>query len=516
MKRWISYVVLGLIAQGSLCSAQGLGQAPLTEPERVVWLGVIGILQNGTAGNAWNEVTTFAVMNEIGAFSQLTDQDKGLRAYQYVGETARTDKQIGSTASTRGTTSLLEKPGLATLLALAIERGAVQQEKSGTDVTLRTSPAALFKVLYRSEDGSSAEDDPIYPWLNRVGFSATGPIDQSGGSNNGDLQQLSEWSVQLDLNFWGNRTVYSRDFVKYWRKTVGPAIDQRLMILSKASEDLPDFRPAMREAEKRVKALSQKGLSTRLDTEHFSSGEAIDALRADPIGQQMFKAVQEEARKAAQDAIASGEISPEQQKQLKQAVLDLSKSHRNLAEIKKDLDTKLQDVLAVPKLTAEYTNHKSEMGSNYSEAKFLCQYRVNLTNLKIFPEPFDLIGNAAASFYHHPDRTINQDSVRDYSFGLGAEFGFGDPFPRLISEGDASKITLSLNGKFARLESQGDEAGFAQAKLEIPIVAGVSIPLSVTYATRTEEIDEAEVRGNVGFSFDFDKVYALAGLVALK
>ena len=51
-----------------------------------------------------------------------------------------------------------------------------------------------------------------------------------------------------------------------------------------------------------------------------------------------------------------------------------------------------------------------------------------------------------------------------------------------------------------------DTIGKLQAKLKIPIAEGIDLPISVTWANRTELIDEHEVRGQFGFTFD------LAGL----
>jgi hypothetical protein len=46
----------------------------------------------------------------------------------------------------------------------------------------------------------------------------------------------------------------------------------------------------------------------------------------------------------------------------------------------------------------------------------------------------------------------------------------------------------------------------AQAKLTIPIVDGVDLPISVSYASRTALIKEADVRGKFGFTFDLTKI----------
>ncbi len=81
--------------------------------------------------------------------------------------------------------------------------------------------------------------------------------------------------------------------------------------------------------------------------------------------------------------------------------------------------------------------------------------------------------------------------------------------------------TLSFAGKFERVASnavaldgtvlpntKGDIAA-GQVKLTIPLGdSGIKIPLSVTFANRTELVREKEVRGNFGFTLDFDSLFA--------
>jgi len=58
----------------------------------------------------------------------------------------------------------------------------------------------------------------------------------------------------------------------------------------------------------------------------------------------------------------------------------------------------------------------------------------------------------------------------------------------------------------------------AQAKVSIPLLPGVEIPLSVTYASRTEFIKEADVRGKFGFTFDVARIAQAfsGGLLGVK
>ena len=45
-----------------------------------------------------------------------------------------------------------------------------------------------------------------------------------------------------------------------------------------------------------------------------------------------------------------------------------------------------------------------------------------------------------------------------------------------------------------------------QVKLTIPVMSGVDLPLSFSYASRTEFIKESDIRGKFGFTFDFAKL----------
>jgi hypothetical protein len=81
--------------------------------------------------------------------------------------------------------------------------------------------------------------------------------------------------------------------------------------------------------------------------------------------------------------------------------------------------------------------------------------------------------------------------------------------------------TLSFTGKYQRLTSnaiafdgtvlpntRGDIAA-GQVKLVLPLKdSGIKIPFAVTVANRTELVREREVRGNFGFTFDLDTLFA--------
>jgi hypothetical protein len=71
-------------------------------------------------------------------------------------------------------------------------------------------------------------------------------------------------------------------------------------------------------------------------------------------------------------------------------------------------------------------------------------------------------------------------------------------------------ITLSFQGEGKWLTS-AKPTYTGQVKLTLPLFDGVALPLSFSVANRTDLINESEVRGRFGFTFDFAKL--LKGLV---
>lgn len=72
--------------------------------------------------------------------------------------------------------------------------------------------------------------------------------------------------------------------------------------------------------------------------------------------------------------------------------------------------------------------------------------------------------------------------------------------------GRSSFLDFATEGK---LKPGNDDIFKAQAKLTLPLGAGVAMPISVTYANREELIEESDVRGQIGFTVDFSKLTEL-------
>jgi hypothetical protein len=71
-------------------------------------------------------------------------------------------------------------------------------------------------------------------------------------------------------------------------------------------------------------------------------------------------------------------------------------------------------------------------------------------------------------------------------------------------------LSLAIAGSAAMsLQDDNDPVFKLQARLLIPITDGVNIPVSATWASRRDLIDESRLRGNVGFSVDLAQILAV-------
>jgi hypothetical protein len=194
-----------------------------------------------------------------------------------------------------------------------------------------------------------------------------------------------------------------------------------------------------------------------------------------------------------------GRIEREFLPNIKVALDDYVQADSELKEIFSDLQKG-------PLLTFAYTNHRVPTASDYSETKFLFEQDKGLF------APLKLSTNAGMSFYNRPNRSLNQQKVRDYFAALSFEGTSDSPFTEAENK---SKITYSFVGRYQRLlENRGvkgktADIGTLQFITEIPLFKGLSLPFSVTYSSATEEEKKQGFRFNFGTRLDMDKLFDL-------
>ena len=128
-----------------------------------------------------------------------------------------------------------------------------------------------------------------------------------------------------------------------------------------------------------------------------------------------------------------------------------------------------------------------------------------------------LTANLSTTLFNSTPAGSNAGRIRDYQLSGQVDI----PSGTIPNIGDAtttfSGVLLALlqqplgqmvqvNG--VDVNTKGN-IGLFQAKLNIKVKnTGVQIPISFTYATRTELVKESDVRGNVGVTFNLDSLFA--------
>jgi hypothetical protein len=399
-------------------------------------------------------------------------------------ETQRTDKQIGSSASSQAQASATEKPGAAGLLALAIERGAVTQDTSGGLLTLSTSPYALLALHDDSSEAYQRND-----FLTRWGVSAS--FDLTAGSTDplasATANQLREWTVKFRVT--GDHSARSSAVQRLWNTTMRSdtqseieaivGLEGRVMrgsiqaAFAQFEADLNSQLPSLKDAPAIVTAV-------KCGVEDF----VVTPLQKATI------AVSDDAKVEIRDASAK-----------------VTSARATRAGTQDRFDAFAQQERNKPELTLALTRVTPPTGQNYIDAKVLYQQKAW--------SPMTLIANGGVS-WNEPASSSGNYTLRAVTLAASLEGSAASPF--VNSATDSSRVTISLGARIDRMSKsnappQGTlNAGIVQVKIDIPFGAGVDVPISFSASNQADLITETKKwrRGLFfGLSFDADKLFAL-------
>lgn len=486
------------VIQGNCATSVAYDSAPGILKDLVSGLASDVVAQNNPdiAAQAGPQIVLYTVFDA--ASSRSSEQVHGLEAYQYLGETARTDKQLGASANSDGAVSGIEKPGFAQLLGFALEHGGINKVNDGTNLTLSTSLYSLYTLANKDTATNYARSGI----LNRLALAATFAVDDKDNElANARRNNLSEWSAKLRL--FGDRSTRSPGFQKVFSEKVRPLIRARLRTLGHAMDELATKNAAYGTLEDAALDTLPNEVQARMACPDYTGGtvaqkqEIVAAVILGRLRTAVYQPVSTKAFNLGDDEIAriEGEFLPN----LKEALNNLVLADGIIKEA-------MEDLQKGPLATFAYTNHRIPAGSDYSETKFLFEQE------KGFMGPLKLNGNIGMSLYNRPDRTLNQQRVRDFSAALSFEGKSDSPFTEADNR---SKITYSFVGRYERLfenrrrPNRTPDIGTLQFVTEIPLFKGLSLPFSITYSTATEEEKKQGFRFNFGTRFDMDKLMEL-------
>lgn len=384
---------------------------------------------------------------------------------------ARMDEQVGAPPSSSGTTNLVSKAAIPLALGLAVENGALTRSDSGTTVTFEGNPIGIFEALSKAgftEAYRENEGDPANI-LRRVSFGLT--FDTSRGDHmgmfTGDTQQLSSWNVRVELI---NRR------------------DPRDPFYGKSWSGLME-----------VKGVNMAELGAAM----------FRTFATDPELQAWEVRAKERVGNAAPDRTEAV---------LRETLdeIDVSKLRGETIATVKTFVTAFDDFLADrdailalaahgPLLTFEYTNMRDPATPDTSNFRLIGE-------TSFMRGKAELTGNASVTVLNSLPTDVHLKRVRDFQAATQLDI----PIAQSARFGN---FVLSFSGRYERKfddafmngmivpNTKGDLA-VGQIKLTIPIKGtGMKIPLSVSFANRTDLIMEREVRGNVGFTLDLDSLF---------
>jgi hypothetical protein len=409
----------------------------------------------------------------------------------------RTDQQMGAGPGSSGTTSLVSKGGIPYLFGLAVENGAATQSQSDTTVTFRVNPAGVFNLF--SDKGfitahRQNERDPLMKFLEKtsLGFSFDTSRGAQPGVFTGDKQQLSAFSARVEL--FNERDPRQKKYEADWERFV---------------------------ADEEVK-LAQAAWKTTVATAQFANQGRAMSFR-DPALQAWLN----QANSALQNLIGPGVVADET---TINAVANAVRAQADLVPVKIVSTETIDALTTFAKQDKDYTDAKDKLLDKIAKGKILTfDYTntrgVNAPDLSNFNfiaatgtgKRIDLTANGSFTFFNKLPLAMpaapKPGRIRDFQFAGQVTIPF--------KLGDAGQFDFWFSGRYERLmenastpagttmpNTKGDIA-VGQFGLNIPIKSlGIKFPVSVTFANRTELIKEKEVRGNIGFTFNWDTLFS--------
>lgn len=396
----------------------------------------------------------------------------------------RADVQSGAGSGASGTTTAVSSPLLPAIFGMAFENGALTRSVSGNTITLKASPAGLF-CANGPNAAAVADRDPevCRTFWKRVGVTAS--FDTSRGEKSQALTKLS-----VVQNQFSDLTVRVE------------LVNRRLPGTYKTFAD---------RAQTFVDA--QGPLVVRNTTWETNTQRALSAMTEAPTWAAQSPAKRRELVAAELDKQLMSLPSPP-------ATLRDQWLNTLRAEARSDFNRVV--------MTAEYAFTQADVasadiGSNpvivpkggrppsLHTARLI--YGQGIGNRNI-----ELTENVSVSWFDHKPPGV-EDSLRDVRAGGEIKFkmrdiaNYGAPtlsFAGLYVFLNQEPLGLGLSAfNAAEIKTRGHIRLF-QARLELPTANNtMRIPLSFSASNRTELIQEDDVRGQIGISFNLDSLFAM-------
>jgi hypothetical protein len=391
-------------------------------------------------------------------------------------ESQRVAKQIGAPAPASGSTSVAVRGDSPSILGLAFEHGLITGARTGESVTFRGNLVGIAEAGARAGFlGSYQDDGPAARWLRKVSFSLSfDPGSDDDASIDPDADRLTGWSARLDLR--NERDPRHPAHEAAWSQM---AVNESAGLLSATNEamlalwELPEYRAWRTATLDRVGAAAADDSAVRQVLE-----ERIAAFRTLQLTPDTQRAV---------NRVAAATL----------AYLDARAGILDAAG-------------RTPLLVFEYASQRPADQPRTSDLRVIAE-------VPLFGGSF--VANAAAALFDEvpagADRLRHVDVAAQWDLPL-QQAALPDAAIVLTLAARVQHLASGIVFADALVPDTEGTIGVVQVKATVPIRAlAIRIPVSVTWANRSELVKETFVRGQVGVTFDFDGIVA-RGLAAVS
>jgi len=420
----------------------------------------------------------------------------------------RGDLQLGALTGRTGSTSIVARPGISEFLSAALESGAVARKTDDTSLTLNVNTLLLSQVL-RGEipRGCGSLDDACRHgsgrWLRGLSGSATFAMGNSGDVVGG--ANAAEAAAIIDDN-----------------QLTALSIRYELMVrernVAKVQGTLDEARKAL-EKEASAFLRNQVALETRIQQEMDAGwrDETLKLLEAESAaaGRKAVLLRRYQSLRATIDA--SNEIT-----QLRGAAF---KAYRAYVVAQNKL---LAEKLYRKALTVDYLHERPSGQPALEQVRMVFSTPLGRKledGFEVRAPKGAFTMNAGVSFFNPQVTPDDGWKIRDSQFSaaldwtpnqtgtLRATFTIAYYFQYMVANGvlkfDKTAITpggaaIPLPKAAIELLNTKGDMHVAQFRVGIPATQGVTFPLAVTYANRTELVksDKGFWQGHAGVSYD--------------
>jgi|GEM_PF-6645622 len=411
----------------------------------------------------------------------------------------RADLQVGASSASGGGTSAVSNPLLPGAIGLALETGAITRSVSGTTTTLKLNPAGLFCLSSENRDAVALRErgcgsyDAARKFALSVSFdSSRGDAPATGLQPIGD--QFSEASARIEI--LDRRSAKSTAFQRRVRGNWNMAARNAGVIVRDYQRDLDSLVGASERMafEERVNDI----LAT-----YEKNGGRTQAKRL--------------LLEAAEDLISMLRANGAIRGKLAYALPTFDtfvRAERALwDQLSYDWVVSAEYSYRRPDISVEGIEGFVMMGErppSLHTARLIASKGISKANV-------DFTLNASSSWFGEA-RPGMQGLWRDAQVSGDAKFilkeipDYGSPvfsIAALWMRLRQRPLGINISAfNDAEINEPGN-IGILQAKLELPTTnAALKIPISFTYASRTELVKESDVRGQIGITLNLDSFFA--------